>query len=529
MNNAHPARENHSTRAAGPVRGTLFAVPSGDKAFAELMPLPVGLSPDKMDPGATPVSRPVRPAIPDAHVVEAGRHVLGALLTNNALFASVEGLLHPSDFAPLGLEQVADAIFSILNGSCEGVTVADSLTVAAQLPAAARTRLADLPALALEAGDEGDEERLVSYAGILAECGAEWKLRTLLEQAQGVANDASLTASERAAQVDSLLQAGQPHTQRSTESFAGCAMNFIDELAKRSEVGNMLAGISTGIADLDHLTSGLQEGNVIVLAARPSVGKTAAALGFAIEAALQGRHVLFRSYEMGKSELASRGLSYISGVDAFHIRAAALNEEEWGAMLDAARVSEALPLTFDDDTTSGLAGIRSQARRLKKAGKLDLLVIDYLQIMPANPRLSREQQVSEISRGLKLLSKELGIPIILLSQLNRSLEMRADRRPIMSDLRESGAIEQDADQIWFLHREEVYNPSTPDKGIGELIVAKQRNGPTGTVRLGYDGKTTRYFDLKKGASNTLSNQPSPARSQHGSKSQFDQLLPVFTP
>lgn len=528
MNNATPTRAQQAPSAPGPVRGALFIVPSGDKAPAEVMPVPAGFIPagssDRPEP--TP-----RLHVADAHVVEAGRQVLGALLRNNSLFASVEGLLQPDDFAPIGLDQVAQALFSILNGSCDGVIVADPLTVAAQLSPSARPLLSELLVSEVGAGEEEEEQerRLVSYAGILAECSAEAKLRTLLNKAQGVANDKTLSASEKTAQVDTLLQAGQDLKQRSSESFAGSAMNFIGELAKRAEGGDILCGISTGVVDLDHLTSGLQEGKLIVLAARPSIGKTAAALGFSIEAARQGRHVLFRSYEMGKSELAARGLSYISGVDATHIRAAALNESEWSAMLDAARESESLPLTFDDDSSSGLAGIRAQARRLKKAGKLDLLVIDYLQIMPANPKLTRELQVAEISRGLKLLSKELSIPILLLSQLNRSIESRADRRPIMSDLRESGAIEQDADQIWFLYRDEVYNPHTPEKGIGELIVGKQRNGPTGTVRLGFEGKTTRYFDLKGERPSTSSKHPKSASAKHGANGDAEQLLPVFTP
>ena len=255
-----------------------------------------------------------------------------------------------------------------------------------------------------------------------------------------------------------------------------------------------IIGSPSGFYDLDKMLSGFQPGQLIILAARPAMGKTAFALNIALSAAANGPVGIF-SLEMSRQELASRMLCSRGEVDASRVRTGMLDKSDWEKLTAAVEDLHALPIEIDDSSGLTISQLRSKARRLmSKRRHLSLLVVDYLQLMQGSGGLkeSRENAISNISRGLKILAKELGVPILALSQLNRALEGRTDKRPLPSDLRESGAIEQDADVIMFIYRDDYYNEDSADKGLAEIIVAKQRGGPTGTVKLVFDGKYTLF-------------------------------------
>ena len=258
-----------------------------------------------------------------------------------------------------------------------------------------------------------------------------------------------------------------------------------------------ITGVSSGFNDLDNLTAGFQNSDLIILAARPSMGKTALALNIAFNAAYKPQvPVAFFSLEMSKEQLVRRLLSSAGEVDASNLRRAFLSTAEWANLQTAAGYLLDCPIYIDDTPAATVLDIRAKARRLKADNKLGLVVIDYLQLMRGRADVhSREQEISEISRSLKALAKELSVPVIALSQLNRRVEERPNKRPQLADLRESGAIEQDADVIIFIYRDEVYREDSPDKGTAEIIVGKQRNGPTGKVKLSLPGQIHRLCPL----------------------------------
>ena len=256
-----------------------------------------------------------------------------------------------------------------------------------------------------------------------------------------------------------------------------------------------VTGVPTGYPNLDRELAGLQRGDLIIIAGRPSMGKTSFAINIAENIGVkQGLPVAVFSLEMGGDQLAQRLISSVANIDAQKLRKAHLEDEEWAAFSKAVHRLEKKPIYIDDTPALMISELSSRARRLmNQTGPLGLIVVDYIQLMTGRAGSdNRSTELSEISRGLKALAKELNCPVIVLSQLNRSLEQRADRRPIMSDLRESGAIEQDADVIMFIYRDVVYNKDTPDKNLAEIIIAKQRNGPIGTLRMVFKGGNTRF-------------------------------------
>jgi replicative DNA helicase len=269
----------------------------------------------------------------------------------------------------------------------------------------------------------------------------------------------------------------------------------IQELHDRDNPSD-ITGIPTGYHDLDAKTSGLQAGDLLIVAGRPSMGKTSFALNMAEHVAIEvGLPVAVFSMEMGGTQLAMRMLSSIGRLDAQRVRTGRLNDEEWSRLTYALGKVHEAPIFIDETPALNPINLRSRARRLhRQCGKLGLIVIDYLQLMSSNSGRgeNRATEISEISRSLKSLAKELSVPVMALSQLNRALEQRPNKRPVMSDLRESGAIEQDADVIMFIYRDEVYNKDTPEKGVAEIIIGKQRNGPIDTVRLTFIGEYTRF-------------------------------------
>ncbi len=265
-------------------------------------------------------------------------------------------------------------------------------------------------------------------------------------------------------------------------------------LHQRYESKGSVTGLATGFTDLDEMTAGLQPSDLIIVAARPSMGKTALAVNMAEYAAIKAKKsVAIFSMEMSSSQLAFRLISSLGRINQQHLRTGDIQEEEWPRVTSAITILSDAKIFIDDTPALSPAELRARARRLKREHDLGLIVIDYLQLMqvPGNKE-NRATEISEISRGLKALAKELNIPVIALSQLNRSLEQRTDKRPVMSDLRESGAIEQDADVILFIYRDEVYDKDSPKKGTAEIIIGKQRNGPIGVVNLTFLGQYTKF-------------------------------------
>jgi replicative DNA helicase len=258
---------------------------------------------------------------------------------------------------------------------------------------------------------------------------------------------------------------------------------------------NPVTGLPTGWSDFDEMTAGLQQGDLISVAGRPSKGKSTFAMNIAENAAIQAKApVAVFSMEMPGEHLAMRMMSSLGRIDQHRIRTGKLEDDDWPRLTSAITMLNEAKLFIDDSSALTPTELRARARRLQREnGQLGLIIIDYIQLMqvPGNTE-NRAQEVAEISRSLKALAKELSVPVIALSQLNRSLEQRGDKRPIMSDLRESGSLEQDADLICFIYRDEVYNPDSPDKNVAEIIIGKQRNGPIGTTRLTFLGQYTRF-------------------------------------
>jgi replicative DNA helicase len=281
-------------------------------------------------------------------------------------------------------------------------------------------------------------------------------------------------------------------------------VQLLDRVQEMSENPNDITGLATGYHDLDRMTSGLQAGDLIVLAARPSMGKTSLAINIAEHAALtHGAVVAVFSMEMGASQLAVRIVGSIGRIDQTHLRTGRLTDSEWPRLAEAVEKLRTVSLHIDETPGLTTGELRSAARRLaRQHGKLGLIVVDYLQLMGVSSSMSEENRataVGEISRGLKMLAKELQCPVLALSQLSRGVESRNDKRPMMSDLRESGAIEQDADLVVFIYRDDYYHPDSKEPGVSEIIISKQRNGPTGTVKLAFIKNITRFENLSHAA------------------------------
>jgi replicative DNA helicase len=340
---------------------------------------------------------------------------------------------------------------------------------------------------------------ITAYAEIVREKSV---LRQLIDAGTGIAEDGYQPEGmgvqevlERAEQAVFKIAESGARGKKDTVSMREAVKDAFRILSERFENKGQLTGVSTGFSDLDELTSGLQPSDLIIVAARPSMGKTAFSVNIAEAVAMRGKKaVAIFSMEMSASQLAFRMISSVGRIHAQHLRNGDLAEEDWPRVTNAIALLSEAKIFIDD--TPGLSPVemRSRSRRLhREHGGLGLIVIDYLQLMqvPGNKE-NRATEISEISRSLKGLAKELQCPVIALSQLNRSLEQRADKRPMMSDLRESGAIEQDADVIMFIYRDEYYNKESPDKGLAEIIIGKQRNGPTDTVKLAFLGHYTKF-------------------------------------
>ena len=441
------------------------------------------------------------------HSIEAESSVLGGLLLDNAAWDRVGDLLGEDDFYRYEHRLIYSAMVALINGS----KPADVITVHEQLQHTGKGEeiggLAYLNALAQYVPSAGNIRR---YAEIVRERAI---LRKLVKASDEIASNAfnpqgrpvALILDDSEQKIFNIGEEGS-RLKRGFQSMDMLAVDLLDRVQELADNPNDVTGVPTGFYDLDRMTSGLQSGDLVVLAARPSMGKTALAINIAEHVALnEGLPVAVFSMEMGASQLAVRIVGSIGRIDQGHLRTGKLTDQEWPRLTEAIEKLRNISLHIDE--TAGLTSseLRANARRLaRQCGKLGLIVVDYLQLMSGSDGgadENRATELGEISRGLKMLAKELGCPVIALSQLNRSVESRTDKRPMMSDLRESGAIEQDADIIMFIYRDEYYSKEAcKEPGVAEIIIAKQRNGPTGTVKLAFLRQLTRFESLAPGHS-----------------------------
>ncbi len=436
------------------------------------------------------------------HSIEAEQSVLGGLLLDNQAWDRMGDLVTDSDF----YRDEHRRIFRQIRNLLERSRPADVVTVAEALDAAGEgDQTGGLAYLGELATNTPSAANIRRYAEIVRERAV---LRQLVATADGIAadalnplgRDAETLLDEAESKIFAIAEAGAGHSDGFVHinPLLTQVVERIQELHDRDNPSD-ITGIPTGYVDLDRMTSGFQAGDLIIVAGRPSMGKTAFALNIAESVAVDtGLPVGIFSMEMGGTQLAMRMLASIGRLDSHRVRSGRLTDDEWSRLSFALGKLHEAPIYIDE--TGGLtpANLRARARRLARhyGGKLGLLVIDYIQLMSSNRQgENRATEVSDISRAIKSLAKELQVPIVALSQLSRKVEERNDKRPMMSDLRESGAIEQDADVILMMYREEYYKPDTPDKGIAEVIIGKQRNGPTGTVRLTFLGEYTRFESL----------------------------------
>jgi replicative DNA helicase len=434
------------------------------------------------------------------HSVEAEQSLLGALLLDNQAFDRVADLIGADDFYRDDHRRIWRHIAKL----AEANRPADVITVNESIEASEdKDKTGGAAYLGALAQNTPSALNIRRYAELVRERSVQ---RRLAQVATGIAEDALNPAGREVGQlldeaeskIFQIAESGARRDQGLLEIKPVLARVFerIDHLYHRDNPSDV-TGVPTGYVDLDKMTSGLQAGDLVIIAGRPSMGKTALALNIAEHVAVDnGLPVAIFSMEMSATQLAMRMLGSIARVDQHKMRTGRLSDKEWGDLSDAMAKLHETPIYIDEAGALTALEVRARARRLKRQySKLGLIVIDYIQLMAASTQgENRATEISEISRSLKAMAKELEVPVVALSQLNRAVDQRPDRRPVMSDLRESGAIEQDADVIMFIYREVVYKPDLPDdqRAIAEVIVGKQRNGPIGTVKLTFIGQHTRF-------------------------------------
>jgi replicative DNA helicase len=431
------------------------------------------------------------------HDLLAEQSALGGMLLSKDAVADVVEILRGHDFYIPKHEVIFDAILSLYSHGepTDVITVTDELTKTGELGRAGGAEyLHTLTGLVPTAANAG------FYANIVAERAL---LRRLVEAGtrivhMGYAGEGEAVDLVNAAQAEIYQVTGSVEVEDYIPLNQAVDTAIAEIEAAKSNDGKM-TGVPSGFADLDELTNGFHPGQLIILAARPALGKSTLALDFTRAAAIKhNQPAIFFSLEMGRSEIAMRLLSAEASVPLQNMRKGTVDNRDWTTIaITQGRINDA-PLYIDDSPNMTLVEIRAKCRRLKQKVGLRMVVIDYLQLMTSGKRVeSRQQEVSEFSRALKLLAKELQVPVIALSQLNRGPEQRADKKPALSDLRESGSLEQDADMVILLHRESAYEKDNPRAGEADLIVAKHRNGPTTTLTVGFQGHLSRFSDMAK--------------------------------
>jgi replicative DNA helicase len=432
------------------------------------------------------------------HSVEAEQSLLGGLMLDQRAWDQVADVLRVDDLYRADHRLIFSAVADLVerNQPPDAVTVSEYLQRNGQLEAAG-----GLPYLARLVEDTPSAANIRAYAKIVRE-------RAMLRQLIQIGGDiASSASSSEGLTVDEIVDLAEQRVfeiadggQRRGSGFVSLKQilpKTIDRLDVLSHSTSDITGISTGFGDMDKMTAGLQRGELIIVAGRPSMGKTTLAMNIAENAAIGSQTpVAIFSMEMSAEQLSFRMIASIGRVNQTRLRTGKLSDEDWSRIDSAVSMMSNAPIYIDDSGALTPTEVRARARRLKREHGLGLIVLDYLQLMQVTgTKENRATEISEISRSLKALSKELDVPVVALSQLNRSVEQRTDKKPVMSDLRESGAIEQDADLIVFIYREEVYEPDTPRKGIADIIIAKQRNGPVGEFHLTFLGEFTKFENL----------------------------------
>ena len=429
------------------------------------------------------------------HSIESEQSVLGGLLLDNEAWLHVAERLTEADFYRTEHRLIFRAVEALANDAkpYDVITLSEWLADHNELD-----KVGGLVYLAALAENTPSAANIIAYSDIVRERSV---LRQLIRAGTDIANSAfhteGRTSEQLLDQAERLVFEIANQQSRGRRGFRGIKdllVNALDRIDKLFHQDSPITGVATGFADLDELTAGLQPSDLIIVAGRPSMGKTAFAINIAEHAAIkENRVVAVFSMEMPDEQLAMRMMSSLGRIDQHKIRTGKLDDDDWPRLTSAVGILQEARLFIDDTPALTPSELRARCRRIAREHGLGLVVVDYLQLMQVpGTKENRATEISEISRSLKSLAKELNVPIVALSQLNRSLEQREDKRPRMADLRESGAIEQDADLIVFIYRDEVYNEESPDKGIAEIIVGKQRNGPIGTVRLTFLGQYTRF-------------------------------------
>lgn len=435
------------------------------------------------------------------HNWETERSLLGGLLLDSRQVTDVQEVVRAEDFA----KPQHAALFTLVAAQVERMGAADIVSVLDELEQTGKvddyggaSYLVALPQACPSV------ENLMVYARRVKEHAVRRRLHLA---AEAILEDISEGSKDLPSLLDNAEKAvfdvAQLSTARDWHRLGPLIDHEMLAIQQRAENPGSVQGVTTGFVDLDKMMAGLHKTDLIILAARPAMGKTAFALNLAMNAAMKGGvGVGIFSLEMSRQQLTGRLLTAQARVDAGRVRTGQLDpHEDWRRLSDAADVLHGLPIFIDDTPGLTIHQLRSKARRLRsECPELGLIVVDYLQLMQGSggAKESRENAISAISRGMKILAKDLQVPVIALSQLNRSLESRTDKRPMPSDLRESGAIEQDADIILFIYRDEVYNPDSPDKGLAEIIIAKQRSGPIGKVKLAFLNQFTLFQNYAGG-------------------------------
>ncbi len=438
------------------------------------------------------------------HSIEGESSVLGGLLLDNEAWDRVGDVVVDTDFYRHEHRLIYASIGTLINGNKPADVITEFEHLQSQGKAEEIGGLTYLNSLAQYVPSASNIRR---YAEIVRDRSI---LRKLVSASDEIATNAfnpkgravSEIVDESEQKIFNIGEAGKRNKQ-GFQAMDTLVVNLLDRVQEMADNPNDVTGVPTGFIDFDRMTAGLQAGDLIVLAARPSMGKTALAINIAEHVALnEGLPVAIFSMEMGAAQLAVRIVGSIGRIDQGHLRTGKLSDDEWPRLSEAIEKLRTISLHIDESAGLNSSEVRANARRLaRQCGQLGLIVVDYLQLMSGSSGdgENRATELGEISRGLKMLARELKCPVIALSQLNRSVEQRPDKRPMMSDLRESGAIEQDADIIMFIYRDEYYTKDQcKEPGVAEVIIAKQRNGPTGTVKLAFMNRFTKFENLAHG-------------------------------
>jgi replicative DNA helicase len=428
--------------------------------------------------------------------IEAEQSVLGAILLDKEVLSNITDIINTQDFYREDHKEIFEAVTDLYEKAepIDLITVSEQLKLRGSLDS-----IGGLEYLSNLAGAVPTTANSKHYAKIIEEKSILRKLikvsSDLVNMGYEASEEVSLVLDKAEKNIFDILQ------KRNTQGLTPIKDILLDTFNRLEELYNnngLITGIPTGFTDLDHKTSGLQNSDLVLIAARPAMGKTAFSLNIAQYAAVHaGIPVAVFNLEMSKDQLVNRMLCSEAKVDSQRMRTGQLDDSDWHKIARALGPLSEAPIYIDDTPGTTAMEIRAKCRRLKMEKNLGLVVIDYLQLMQGRGKESRQQEISDISRSLKILAKEINVPVITLSQLSRAPELRADHRPILSDLRESGAIEQDADIVMFIYRDDYYNPETEKKNIAEAIIAKHRNGSTGTVELAWLGQYTKFANLEK--------------------------------